>query len=341
MMGSRVPIHVQAKMELDPTADPEQRDIMAPQARYNSYSTQKFTGTKVHGQDDSEQFRIRPQTPKLNMIDLRKKQNALKELKSRVPKLEKLNHVPTVKKQKITKVVKTKQPEPEKVMSQEDFLKMAQNGQPMPPPPDSSDESEEEEEEKVEQAEEIEEEELQLDRQDNQNVLFGEAYEQHFIDILENGDYDGELDISEKLLEITLGMSIDELKSLQKIQIQVDTTSSHLQQVGETLQSLIQLNLNDSIIHSIRDLGTSFTKIQVLQINRCELRDLSGFIVLDQLQELYASYNEISDIYDISHLQELEILDIEANQISDFNQINYLQKLPKLSNLDIDWNPIS
>jgi len=51
---------------------------------------------------------------------------------------------------------------------------------------------------------------------------------------------------------------------------------------------------------------------------------LSGLLALDNLQELYASYNEIKDIFDIQYLQNLEVLDLEANKICEFKQINYL-----------------
>jgi len=48
----------------------------------------------------------------------------------------------------------------------------------------------------------------------NSNVLFGEAYEQKFIEMLEQ---DSTLDINERMLEHSLGMPVDELKKLEKI----------------------------------------------------------------------------------------------------------------------------
>jgi hypothetical protein len=76
------------------------------------------------------------------------------------------------------------------------------------------------------------------------------------------------MEINEKLLEISLGMNKDELKGLTKIEIIVDTTNTHMQHVGEVLESLEYLKLNDSVLLSIRDLGTSFRNLQVLSVSR-------------------------------------------------------------------------
>ena len=99
-------------------------------------------------------------------------------------------------------------------------------------------------------------------------VLFGAAYENTYIDILENEGVENDTEINERLLEICLGMSKEELKNLDKIEIVVDTTNTHMQHVGEVLRNLISLKLNDSVIPCIRDLGTSFRNIQILSISR-------------------------------------------------------------------------
>lgn len=132
-------------------------------------------------------------------------------------------------------------------------------------------------------------------------VLFGAAYENTFIDILENEDVVNGTEINERLLEISLGMDKDELRRLEKIEIVVDTTNTHMQHVGEVLQSLTSLKLNDSVIPSVRDLGTSFRHLRVLSINRCEMKSLAGLSSFEFLKELYASYNDIQDLFDISY----------------------------------------
>lgn len=99
-------------------------------------------------------------------------------------------------------------------------------------------------------------------------VLFGAAYENKYIDIIENDDIVDDTEINLRMLEISLGMTKEELQELTKIEIKVDTTNTHMQYVGEVLQKLEILRLNDSVIPSVRDMGTSFRYIQVLSLNR-------------------------------------------------------------------------
>lgn len=61
---------------------------------------------------------------------------------------------------------------------------------------------------------------------------------------------------------------------LEKIELRVDTTYHNLQAIGEILQSLENLRMNDSIIKCFRDIGTSFKNVRVLQIARCELKEV-------------------------------------------------------------------
>lgn len=64
-------------------------------------------------------------------------------------------------------------------------------------------------------------------------------------------------------------------------------------------------------------------------------------MAIDNLKELYCSYNEITDIYDITYLEKLEVLDLEANKIEDFQNITYLQGNSELRDLTIEWNPMA
>ena len=60
---------------------------------------------------------------------------------------------------------------------------------------------------------------------------------------------------------------------------------------GEILCSLEYLKLNDSVIQSFRDIGTSFKNVRILHIARCELTELNGIQAFEQLEELYAGFN--------------------------------------------------
>jgi Leucine-rich repeat (LRR) protein len=110
---------------------------------------------------------------------------------------------------------------------------------------------------------------------------------------------------------------VEGLNELQKVEIQVDTTHQSLQTVGEVLFSLQELKLNDSLIKSVRDLGTSFKNVKILYISRCKLANLAGILAFQQLEELYASYNYVEDLYDVGFLENLQVLDLEGNLVSE------------------------
>jgi hypothetical protein len=71
------------------------------------------------------------------------------------------------------------------------------------------------------------------------------------------------------------------------------------------------------------------------------LKELSGLCALDNLRELYCSYNEIERLVDFIYLDKLEVLDLEANRISKFDELNNLNSCFRLTHLTLDWNPLS
>jgi Leucine-rich repeat (LRR) protein len=73
--------------------------------------------------------------------------------------------------------------------------------------------------------------------------------------------------------------------------------------------------MSDSIIKSFRDIGTSFRFVRILNLARCELKEVQGIQAFQNLEELYVSYNDIEDLFDISFLEHLVVLDLEGNNI--------------------------
>lgn len=106
---------------------------------------------------------------------------------------------------------------------------------------------------------------------------------------------------------------------MPKIELRVDTRFHNLQVTGEILPSLECLKLNDSIIQNFRDIGTSFKNVRVLNIARCELRDVNGLQAFAQLDELYIGYNDLDELFDIGFLEHLTVLDLEGNKIKDLD----------------------
>ncbi|XP_060694519.1 leucine-rich repeat-containing protein 56 [Hemiscyllium ocellatum] len=131
----------------------------------------------------------------------------------------------------------------------------------------------------------------------------------------------------------------EDLRQVKVLEMCVDTQDNSLGNFGTHLPSLVQLKLNSSFIASVRDLGTSLTKLQVLWMARCGLKDLDGIPSFCSLKELYVAYNSISDVSPVSMLEHLEVLDLEGNNIDDIVQIHFVALCSKLNTLTLEGNP--
>ncbi|XP_078077419.1 leucine-rich repeat-containing protein 56 [Mustelus asterias] len=131
----------------------------------------------------------------------------------------------------------------------------------------------------------------------------------------------------------------EDLRQVKVLEMCVDTQDNSLGNFGAHLPSLVQLKLNSSFIASVRDLGTSLTKLEVLWMARCGLTDLDGIPSFCSLKELYVAYNSISDVSPVSMLEQLEVLDLEGNNIDDIVQIHYVALCSKLNTLTLEGNP--
>ncbi|XP_054246697.1 leucine-rich repeat-containing protein 56 [Indicator indicator] len=133
---------------------------------------------------------------------------------------------------------------------------------------------------------------------------------------------------------------VDDLQAVTALEVRVDTRDSSLGSLGAYLPSLRELKLNDSLLVSVRDLGTTLAHLQVLWLARCGLSDLDGISSCSSLKELYIAYNNISDLSQLPWLDHLEVLDLEGNNIEDINQMQYLRLCDKLRCLTVEGNLI-
>ncbi|XP_060031860.1 leucine-rich repeat-containing protein 56 isoform X3 [Erinaceus europaeus] len=133
----------------------------------------------------------------------------------------------------------------------------------------------------------------------------------------------------------------DDLALVRTLEMTVDTRENSLGSFALHLPSLRELKLNGSRLGSVRDLGTSLGRLQVLWVARCGLRDLDGIGSLPALKELYASYNDIAELSPLCQLEALEALDLEGNSVEDLGQVQYLRLCPRLAALTLDGNPVS
>eukprot|EP00826_Nyctotherus_ovalis_P034556 TRINITY_DN2891_c0_g6_i1.p1 TRINITY_DN2891_c0_g6~~TRINITY_DN2891_c0_g6_i1.p1 ORF type:complete len:497 (-),score=128.84 TRINITY_DN2891_c0_g6_i1:95-1585(-) len=152
-------------------------------------------------------------------------------------------------------------------------------------------------------------------------------------------DIDSETELYLRLLGDYLDKDVKEVRHAKKVEFVADTTNQTLQSFGEALQELVELKLNDSVIASIKDIGTSFKSLKVLWISRVGLKELAGIAMFPSLEELYASYNFVSDISDIEFLESLHVLDLEANNVADLMQLTYVP--PNLRTVTLVDNPVA
>ncbi|XP_073908061.1 leucine-rich repeat-containing protein 56 isoform X2 [Castor canadensis] len=127
---------------------------------------------------------------------------------------------------------------------------------------------------------------------------------------------------------------VEDLRLVRVLEMCVDTRENSLGNFAVHLPNLNQLKLNGSRLGSIRDLGTSLGRLQVLWLARCGLTDLDGISSFPALKELYVSYNNISDLSSLCLLEQLEVLDLEGNCVDDLGQAlqgyNYRAEVRKL-----------
>ncbi|XP_064308486.1 leucine-rich repeat-containing protein 56 [Phalacrocorax carbo] len=153
---------------------------------------------------------------------------------------------------------------------------------------------------------------------------------------------DGELLMDEYLsprkLKVLTG--VDDLQRVKSLEMQVDTRENSLGNFGAYLPNLRELKLNNSLLVSVRDLGTTLSHLHILWMARCGLSDLDGISSCSSLKELYIAYNNISDLSQLTWLDHLKVLDLEGNNIEDINQMQYLGLCCKLSRLTVEGNLI-
>jgi len=129
-------------------------------------------------------------------------------------------------------------------------------------------------------------------------------------------------------------------EGLTSLTLKIDKNFNMMNDIGFRLPNLIELNLQNSEIESIIDIGTSFNKLEKLNVSNCGLNDLSGLICFKNLKELYASNNKINDLIDIEMCDELKIIDLSNNLIDNEDNLLFLNSCQKLQKVILVRNKI-
>ena len=156
---------------------------------------------------------------------------------------------------------------------------------------------------------------------------------------------EGKINIIDKVIQKYMPASNDSKvisihPGLTSLSLKIDKNFNMLNDIGYRLPNLIELNLQGSEIESIMDIGTSFNKLEKLNVSGCGLTDLSGIICFQNLKELNASNNKITDLIDIEMCEELKFLDLSNNLISNENNLLFLNSCPNLKKVILTGNKL-
>ena len=159
----------------------------------------------------------------------------------------------------------------------------------------------------------------------------------------ENEILEGKINIIDKVIQKYMPASNDSKvisihPGLTSLRLKIDKNFNMMNDIGFRLPNLIDLDLQGSEIESIMDIGTSFNKLEKLNVSGCGLTDLSGIICFQNLKELNASNNKITDLIDIEMCEELKYLDLSNNLITDDNNLLFLNSCPNLKKVILTGN---
>jgi len=86
----------------------------------------------------------------------------------------------------------------------------------------------------------------------------------------------GDINLIEYIISKYTNINISNLNDLEKLSLKINAEFGLLNQFGQKLPNLKQLRLNGSNIICISSIGTEFRNLSILQINNCNIKDLSG-----------------------------------------------------------------
>nr|XP_020474189.1 leucine-rich repeat-containing protein 56 isoform X2 [Monopterus albus] len=122
-----------------------------------------------------------------------------------------------------------------------------------------------------------------------------------------------ELYLSPKKLVSLCGTQ--DLSNVTSLELCINTQENTLGNFGAYLPKLVQLKMNNSMIMSVRDLGTTLSHLQVIWMSRCCLQDLDGISVLSSLKTADYSYRaSVREL--VPQLRYLDDVRIEEDKLS-------------------------
>lgn len=107
------------------------------------------------------------------------------------------------------------------------------------------------------------------------------------------------------------------------------------------LPNLISLDLNGSVLNSLRELGYDLNNLTYLNISNCGLTSLDGTSGMTNVRKLVADGNLIRILGSIGYLSFLTEISLKDNKIQDLSTLTFLQFCPELLSINLQGNPVT
>lgn len=136
------------------------------------------------------------------------------------------------------------------------------------------------------------------------------------------------------------GNSVD-FREVNQIKLRIISSSISLHRLPYFLPQLRILNLEGSILFSLRDLGCDLNSLTYLNVSRCGLKSIDGTNGLTNLTEFVCENNQIEDAGPCSNLPQIRKISMANNKIRDFQAVMFLGLCENLRYLDLTGNFIT
>lgn len=133
----------------------------------------------------------------------------------------------------------------------------------------------------------------------------------------------------------------ESLHTVTEIKLRVISHMISLQRIPMFCPNIRILNLEGSVVGSLRDLGTDMRTLLHLNVSRCGLKNLDGTNGLVKLEELVADNNEIEDANPVTNLPSIKKLSLKGNKITRVASVSFLALCHTLTMLDLNHNIVT
>lgn len=131
------------------------------------------------------------------------------------------------------------------------------------------------------------------------------------------------------------------LNTVTEIKLRVISHMISLQRIPMFCPNIKILNLEGSVVGSLRDLGTDMRTLLHLNVSRCGLKNLDGTNGLVKLEELVADNNDIEDANPVTNLPSIKKLSLKGNKITKVASVSFLALCHTLTMLDLNDNIVT